>query len=186
MAFDGLITKSIVSELNTYLTGGKINKVYQPNKNELILDIYNKKKFMLNICIDSSNCRINLSKHLKENPKIAPNFCMLLRKYLTSSKIISLETYNLDRILIINLENYNELNDLVKYKLIIELMGKHSNVILVNENNIIIDSMRHIASKQALRNTLPANPYVFPTSEKLNLLKISQNEFINIINLEKL
>lgn len=183
MAFDGLITRSIVCELNTYLIGGKINKVYQPNKNELILDIYNKKKFMLNICIDSSNCRINLSKHLKENPKIAPNFCMLLRKYLTSSKIISLETYNLDRIVIINLENYNELNDLVKYKLIIELMGKHSNVILVNKKDIIIDSMRHIASKQALRNTLPANPYTFPISNKLNILEISKDEFISEINL---
>ena len=184
MAFDGLITKSIVSELNTYLCGGKINKIYQPNKNEIILDIYNKKKFMLNICIDSSNCRINLTNHLNENPKIAPNFCMLLRKYLTSGKIISLETYNLDRIIIINFENYNELNDLSKYKLIIELMGKHSNIILVNKKNIIIDSMRHISSKQALRNTLPANPYAFPTSNKFNLLEISQDEFIDKINLD--
>lgn len=184
MAFDGLVTKSIVSELNTYLTGGKINKIYEPNKNEILLDIYNQKKFMLNICIDSSNCRINLTAHLKDNPKIAPNFCMLLRKYLTSSKIISIETYNLDRIVIINLENYNELNDLVKYKLIIELMGKHSNVILVNEKNIIIDAMRRISSKQALRNTLPANPYTFPISNKLNLLEISKDEFISKINLD--
>lgn len=184
MAFDGLVTKSIVSELNTYLTGGKINKIYEPNKNEILLDIYNQKKFMLNICIDSSNCRINLSNHLKENPKIAPNFCMLLRKYLTSSKIISLESYNLDRIVIINLENYNELNDLVKYKLIIELMGKHSNIILVNEKNIIIDAIRRISSKQALRNTLPANPYTFPISSKLNLLEISEDEFISKINLD--
>lgn len=182
MAFDGLITNSIISELNTCLTGGKINKIYEPNKNEILLDIYNQKKFMLNICIDSTNCRINLTKHLKENPKIAPNFCMLLRKYLTSSKIISLEAYNLDRIVIINLENYNELNDLVKYKLIIELMGKHSNIILVNEKNIIIDAMRRISSKQALRNTLPANPYTFPTSNKLNLLEISEDAFITIIN----
>lgn len=184
MAFDGLVTKSIVSELNTYLTGGKINKIYEPNKNEILLDIYNQKKFMLNICIDSSNCRINLSNHLKENPKIAPNFCMLLRKYLTSSKIISLKSYNLDRIVIINLENYNELNDLVKYKLIIELMGKHSNVILVNEKNIIIDAMRRISSKQALRNTLPANPYTFPISNKFNLLEIAEDEFISKINLD--
>ena len=184
MAFDGLVTKSIVSELNTYLTGGKINKIYEPNKNEILLDIYNQKKFMLNICIDSSNCRINLSNHLKENPKVAPNFCMLLRKYLTSSKIISLESYNLDRIVIINLENYNELNDLVKYKLIIELMGKHSNIILVNEKNIIIDAIRRISSKQALRNTLPANPYTFPISSKLNLLEISEDEFISKINLD--
>lgn len=182
MAFDGICCRSIVSELNNFLIGGKINKIYEPNKNEIILDIYNNKKFMLNICIDSSNCRINLTNHLKENPKQAPNFCMLLRKYLTSSRIISINTYGLDRIVIINLENYNELNDLVNFKLIIELMGKHSNVILVNDNNIVIDSLRHIASSQALRTTLPANPYTFPNSDKLNLFELSKDEFINTIN----
>lgn len=185
MAFDGLVTHSIVEELNSLIINGKINKIYQPTKNEIILDIYNKKKFMLNICIHSSNCRINLTNHLKENPKQAPNFCMLLRKYLTSSKILDINTYGLDRIVIITLENYNELNDLVHFKLIIELMGKHSNIILVNENNIIIDSLRHISSERALRNILPANPYVFPDSDKLDLLKISKNDFINEINIEK-
>ena len=182
MAFDGICCKAIVSELNNLLIGGKINKIYEPNKNEIILDIYNKKKFILNICIDSSNCRINLTNHLKENPKQAPNFCMLLRKYLTSSTIVSIDTYNLDRIVILTLENYNELNDLVKFKLIIELMGKHSNIILVNEKNIIIDSLRHIASSQALRTTLPANPYTFPSSDKLNLLELTKDEFILKIN----
>ena len=182
MAFDGICCRSIVSELNTLLVNGKINKIYEPDKNEIILDIYNKKKFMLNICIDSSNCRINLTNHLKENPKQAPNFCMLLRKYLTSSKILSIDTYGLDRIVIITLENYNELNDLVNFKLIVELMGKHSNIILVNEKNIIIDSLRHIASEQALRTILPANPYIFPSSDKLNLLELSKDEFIRKIN----
>ena len=185
MAFDGLVTNSIVNELNNLITGGKINKIYQPTKNEILLDIYNKQKFMLNICIDSSNCRINLTTHVKENPKQAPNFCMLLRKYLTSSKIVSIETYKLDRIVIITLESYNELNDLVKFKLIIELMGKHSNVILVNSNNIIIDCLRHIASDQATRVLLPANPYLFPISDKLNLLEISKKDFINKIIIEK-
>lgn len=185
MAFDGIVTHSIVKELNNIIINGKINKIYQPTKNEIILDIYNKKKFMLNICIDSSNCRINLTNHLKENPKQAPNFCMLLRKYLTNSKITSIDTYGLDRIVIITLENYNELNDLVNLKLIVELMGKHSNVILLNENNIIIDSLRRISSEHALRNILPANPYVFPTSDKLDLLKISKNDFINEINIKK-
>lgn len=184
MAFDGLVTKSIVSELNELIVGGKLNKIYQPTKNEIVLDIYNKNKFMLNICIDSSNCRINLTNHVKQNPKQAPNFCMLLRKYLTNSKIVSIKTYKLDRIVIITLDNYNELNDIVEYKLIVELMGKHSNVILVNNKNIIIDSIRRIASEQATRTILPANPYVYPTSEKLNLLEISKDEFINKISLE--
>lgn len=185
MAFDGLVTKRIITELNDTIIGGKVNKIYEPNKNEIILDIYNKQKFMLAICIDSSNCRMSLTTHLKENPKVAPNFCMLLRKYLTSSKITAIETYGLDRIVMIHFENYNELNDLVTYKLIVELMGKHSNVILVNEKDIIIDCMRHIASEQALRTLSPANPYLFPTSDKINLLEISQEEFINLINADK-
>lgn len=184
MAFDGIVTKSIVSELNELIIGGKINKIYEPTKNEIVLDIYNKKKFMLNICIDSSNCRINLTNHIKENPKQAPNFCMLLRKYLTSSKITSIETLELDRIVVITLENYNELNDVVRFKLIVELMGKHSNIILVNNKNIVIDSIRRIASEQATRAILPANPYILPTSDKFNLLKISKEEFVNKISSE--
>lgn len=184
MAFDGIVTNSIVKELNNLIVGGKINKIYEPNKNEIVLEIYNNKKFVLNICIDSSYYRINLSNHLKQNPKQAPNFCMLLRKYITSSKIVSICNYNLDRIVVITLQSYNELNDLVEYKLIVELMGKHSNVILTNEKNIIIDSLRHIASQQASRIILPANPYIFPTCDKLNLLKVSKEEFINKANIE--
>ena len=184
MAFDGIVAKSIVSELKKLLIGGKINKIYEPTKNEIVLDIYNKEKFILNICIESTNCRICLTNHLKENPKQAPNFCMLLRKYLTSSKIISIETLELDRIVIITLESYNELNDVVHFKLIVELMGKHSNIILVNNNNIIVDSIRRIASEQATRTILPANPYIFPTSDKFNLLKMSREDFLNKINSE--
>ena len=185
MAFDGFVTKSVVTELNNVLTGGKVNKIYEPNKNEIILDIYCKEKFLLDICIDSANCRMNLTNHLKPNPKVAPNFCMLLRKYLNGAKILSFETYQLDRIIIVNLENYNELNDLTCYKLIVELMGKHSNILLVNENDIIIDSLRHISSEQALRVLLPANPYTFPVSDKLNLLEIDEKEFVNVVSSNK-
>ena len=161
---------------------GKINKIYEPNKNEIILDIYNKNKFFLDICIDFSNCRINLTKHLKDNPKVAPNFCMVLRKYLLGSRISSIYCHELDRIVIITFENYNELNDLVNYKLIIELMGKHSNVILTNKDDIIIDSLRHIFSEQSLRMIMPANPYLFPTSNKQNLQNINLESFINNIS----
>lgn len=161
---------------------GKINKIYEPNKNEIILDIYNKSKFFLDICIDSSNCRINLTKHLKDNPKVAPNFCMVLRKYLSGSRISSIYSHNLDRIVVITFENYNELNDLVNYKLIIELMGKHSNILLVNKNDIIIDSLRHICSEQSLRTIMPANPYSLPISNKNNLEEINLDSFISKIN----
>ena len=182
MAFDGILTHSIVNELKSFLIGGKINKIYEPNKNEIILDIYNKEKLLLDICIEASNYRINLTKHTKANPKTAPNFCMVLRKYLTSSRILSISTYNLDRIVIMELENFNELNDKVVYKLVIELMGKHSNIILINNNDIIIDSIRRISSENALRTILPANPYIYPVSEKNNLLETNINQFIDLIN----
>ena len=182
MAFDGMLTHSIVNELKDHLTGGKINKIYEPNKNEIILDIYNKEKFLLDICIEASKYRINLTKHTKANPKVAPNFCMVLRKYLTSSKILNITTYNLDRIVIIELENFNELNDKVIYKLVIELMGKHSNIILINNSNIIIDAIRRISSENALRTILPANPYIYPTSSKNNLLEVNINQFLDLIN----
>ena len=185
MAFDGFVTKSIVLELNNTLIGGKINKIYEPNKNEILLEIYHKEKHLLAICIESSNCRIHLTKHQKENPKIAPNFCMVLRKYLNGASILSVDSYQLDRIVTIRLENYNELNDLVEYQLIVELMGKHSNLILLNHQNKMIDSLRHIHSEQALRNILPGHFYTFPSSDKLNLLEITQEVFISKILAEE-
>ena len=179
MAFDGFTCKAIVNELNTSIISGKIVKIYQPTKDELIFTIYaNKNKYNLNVCINSSNCRINLSNTKKANPLNPPNFCMVLRKHLVGAKIRNIETKGLDRLVIIDLETYNELNDLTNKKLIIELMGKHSNIILLNENNIIIDSARHIVSD---RNILPANPYSFPQNDKLNISDIKCNEFIKLV-----
>ena len=178
MAFDGFVNRSIVNELNNTIIGGKIVKVYQPTKDEFIFTIYaNNSKYNLNIDINSSNCRINLTNSKKDNPLTPPNFCMLLRKHLIGSKIKNVETKGLDRVVIFNLETFNELNDLINKKLIVELMGKHSNVILLNENNIIIDSARHIASD---RNILPANPYMFSEDKKINLFEISCSEFVKM------
>ena len=178
MAFDGFINKAIINELKTTIVSGKIVKIYQPTKDEFVFTIYaNNEKYNLNICINSANCRINLSNNKKDNPLTPPNFCMLLRKHLIGSKIKSIETKGLDRLVVFHLETYNELNDLVNKKIIIELMGKHSNVILLNENDIIIDSARHISSE---RNILPANPYSFSQDNKINIYDISCNEFINL------
>lgn len=180
MAFDGFVNKAVISELNNHLIGGKINKVHQPNKDELILNIYsNSNNYNLDICINSSNCRINLTSHKKVNPINASSFCMLLRKHLIGAKIENIETMGFDRIIIIKLKTFNDLNDLVNKKIIIELMGKHSNIVLLNDKDIIIDSMRHVSSE---RNILPANPYAFPSSLKMNINEISKDEFIDIIN----
>ena len=179
MAFDGIVTKQIVAELNQVLIGGKINKVFEPNKNEIILGIFsNGKNYALNISISSNNYRVNLTTNSKPNPLNAPNFCMLLRKHLVGSKISNIYSNSLERIIYIELNCYNDLNDLVKKTLIIELMGKHSNVILLNENNIIIDSLRHLdATGSSYRDILPAHEYITPTSEKIDFSTITIDDF---------
>ena len=185
MAFDGVITKTIVYELNNSLCNGKINKIFEPNKNEILLGIYaNGKNFALNICIDPNNYRIHLTTNIKPNPQNAPNFCMLLRKHILGYKIKGIESYDLERIIIIHLEGYNELNDLTNKKLVIELMGKHSNIILLNNSDFIIDSLRHLdISSNSTRDILPAHSYILPQNNKYSFLNLSSfEEFKKILN----
>lgn len=180
MAFDGIVTKSIITELKNTIIDGKINKVFEPNKNEIILGIYaGGKNYALNICIESSNCRMHLTTHGKPNPHNALNFCMLLRKHIIGYKIKNIYSIGLERIVYLELEGYNEFNDLTKKTLIVELMGKHSNVILVNDTNFIIDSIRHLdTTSHSNRDILPAHEYVLPQTNKLNFLDVKQfNEF---------
>ena len=185
MAFDGIVLNKIVYELNTCLIGGKINKVYEPNKNEIVFGIYaNSKNYTLLTNISSNNYRIHLTTNTKPNPFNAPNFCMLLRKHLIGFRIKSISTSGLERIVTINLEGYNELNDLLTKTLVIELMGKHSNIILLNENNNIIDSMRHLdISSGSIRDILPARKYILPNMDKKDIYKTSKDDFINSIDI---
>lgn len=181
MSYDGFINYAISRELNNELTGGKINKIHQVNKNEIILNIYsNSKKYNLLICINHSYCRLHITNEVKPNPSTPSSFCMLLRKHLIGAKIKKIYTNGLDRLTTIELETYNEMSDLIVKKLVIELMGKHSNVILLNQNNIIIDSMRHISSTSSYRVILPANPYKLPMeNKKKDFLSTCFEEFIN-------
>ncbi len=185
MAFDGITTKSISYELQHSILGGKINKIFEPNKNEVLLSIYaNGKNYALNICIDSNLYRIHLTTNAKPNPLNAPNFCMLLRKHLIGYKIKEISSNdNLERIIKIELEGYNELNDLTTKYLMVELMGKHSNIILLNENFFIIDSLRHLDTlSNSQRDILPAHEYIYPENNKNNFYTIkSSEEFYNLI-----
>lgn len=184
MAFDGIVLKSVVSELNTCLINGKINKVYMPNSNEILLGIYSGGKNYCLLCnISSNSYRIHLTTTSKPNPLNATNFCMLLRKHLVGFRIVNISTLNLERIVTIELEGYNELNDKLRKKLIIELMGKHSNIILLNENNKIIDSIRHLdISSGSLRDILPAREYVLPNNDtKMDFYNTSKEDFMNIV-----
>lgn len=188
MAFDGIVTKQVVLELKSALVGGKVNKVFEPNKNEIILGIYcNGKNYALNISISSNNYRMNLTTNAKPNPLNAPNFCMLLRKHLVGARITDIYSNCLERIVFINFEAYNELNDLVSKRLVVELMGKHSNVILLNDKNIIIDSLRHLDSfSNSCRDILPAHEYVNPPADKLDICKIGLDEFTQLMKNDKL
>lgn len=183
MAFDGIVTKSITKELKNII-GYKIDKVYEPDKNTVTLGLYGKSSnLMLLICISSNNCRISLTSHPQKNPSTAPNFCMLLRKYLIGLKIKNIYTIDLERIVFIDLENNENPNKPICRKLIIELMGKHSNIILTDSNNIIIDSMRHTSTlENSNRDIYPTARYIFPESTKYSFLKLNTfDDFYNAI-----
>lgn len=185
MAFDGIVTKAIATELSK-LNGARIDKVFQPTKNEIILGLYlNKKNYALNICIDSQNCRINLTTNSKPNPQVAPNFCMLLRKNLIGLKLKNIITFDLERLVILEFEGFDELDDIISKKLIIELMGKHSNIILLDDANIIIDSLRHIKEiDENYRDILPHTKYSYPTSNKCSFLELKDFEdFKNLLDI---
>ena len=182
MAFDGIVTKAIISELNNNLIGTKVNKVLQPTKSEIVLELYgNGKNYSLVLSCDAEFCRICLSTHLKPNPQNAFNFCMLLRKYLVGGKIIEISNYDLERTVQIKFSCYNELNDLVTRKLYIEIMSRQSNIVLTNENNIIIDSLKHFDSNT--RELLPAHEYTFVSINKTSFIELNNSsEFIDIVN----
>lgn len=179
MAFDGIVCSAVVAELNTLISEGKINKIFEPNKNEIIIGIYSKgKNLALNINIDPVNYRINLTTHSKPNPKNVYNFCMVLRKHLTSGTIKKVYMKELDRIIYIDIDCYNELNDHITKTLIIELMGKHSNIILINSDGIIIDSLRHLNKlDNSLRDILPGYKYIEIENSKLDFQSSTFDSF---------
>ncbi len=182
MAFDGFVTKAVVSELNNCLINGKINKIFEPNKNEVILSIYSGGKlYALNISIDSNYYRINLTTYSKANPQNALNFCMVLRKHLVGGIIRNIYTNSFERIVFIEIDCHNELNDLITKTLVVELMGKHSNVILLNENRNVIDALRHLNKfDNSTRDIFPGSKYTDIVSNKLDFCKI--NSFENFYN----
>ncbi len=170
MAFDGIVTKAISSELQQ-LTTARIDKIFQPNKNNILLGFYKEgTNYLLNICIDPSHYRIHLTTHPKPNPKVAPNFCMVLRKHLLGLHIKNVITNDLERLVIIDFEGFDDVDDIISKRLIVELMGKHCNIILLDEQNYIIDSLRHINNEESNRSIIPHVKYTYPTTSKENFL----------------
>ncbi|WP_373598392.1 Rqc2 family fibronectin-binding protein [Paraclostridium bifermentans] len=187
MAFDGLVVHSISDELSSKLVGGKIDKIYQPENDEIVLHIRNNKEnFKLVLSASASNPRAYLSKNYKkENPITAPMFCMLLRKYIQGGNIVSVSQIDFERILKITVESLDELKSKTEKTLIIEIMGRHSNIILTHEENKIVDSIKRIPpSISRVRQILPGMTYQLPPAQdKFNpLYNISKDEFKNIVS----
>ena len=177
MAFDGIITKAVATELNL-LSGARIDKIFEPDSNTIVLGFYlDGLNYALNICINPQNYRINLTTHSKRNPKVAPNFCMVLRKHLIGLRIKNVITNSLERIITIEFEGFDVVDDIITKKLIIELMGKHCNIILLDDQNIIIDSMRHINNENATHIIIPHIKYTYPAINKKDFLSATLEDF---------
>jgi predicted ribosome quality control (RQC) complex YloA/Tae2 family protein len=184
MAFDGMTISCIVKELQDNLIGNRIYKIAQPEKDELLLTIKGScGQVRVLMSADASLPLLYLTSSNKTSPKTAPNFCMLLRKHLQNARIVSVTQPGLERIVRFELEHLNELGDLCRKYLIIELMGKHSNIIFCDDKNMIIDSIKHISGMvSSVREVLPGREYFIPkTQEKAELLKCSKDEIKSVL-----
>lgn len=185
MAFDGITVAALVRELNDTLTGGRISKIAQPETDELLITIKNQKNtYRLFLSADASLPLAYLTETNKPSPLVAPNFCMLLRKHIGSARILSVTQPGLERVISISLEHLNEMGDLCRKNLQVEIMGKHSNIIFCDDQNQIIDSIKHVPlSMSSVREVLPGRPWFIPsTQHKLDPLSVSSEEFCTRIS----
>ncbi len=181
MSFDGLLTYGVVGEFENKILGGKINQVYQPERDEIILQIRTfEDNFKVLLSASASNARVHFTKSKKENPITAPLFCMIMRKHLVGGKIVSISQEGFDRIIKIGVESYTELGDLTVKTLIIEIMSRHSNIILVGSDGKIIDSIKHIdLTVSQVRQVLPGFFYEKPpVQNKINPLNAEKEEIL--------
>lgn len=180
MAFDGITIANITKELQDTLTGGRISKIAQPEKDELLLTIKSSAgQFRLCISASASLPLIYLTGVNKPSPMTAPNFCMLLRKHISNGRITGITQPGLERIIRFEIEHLDELGDLRQKELIVEIMGKHSNIIFCDENQKIIDSIKHVSAQMSsVREVLPGRDYFIPdTLEKEDPLSITEAHF---------
>ncbi len=181
MAFDGITIANMAKELNDTLTGGRIYKIAQPENDELLLTIKTADGGQKRLLISASASLplIYLTENNKPSPMTAPGFCMLLRKHLQNGRITKITQPGLERILHIQIEHLDEMGDLCQKRLVIEIMGKHSNIIFVNDQNIIIDSIKHISGMvSSVREVLPGRDYFVPlTQDKADPFTLSPKDF---------
>ena len=181
MAFDGITIAAVRKELSDALTGGRVYKIAQPEPDELLLTIKNNSsQYRLTLSASASLPLVFLTGKNKTSPMTAPNFCMLLRKHIQNGRILSITQPGMERILNFQIEHLDEMGDLRTKQLIVELMGKHSNIIFCDENNVIIDSIKHISGMvSSVREVLPGKDYFIPhTQDKENPLETDRTRFM--------
>ncbi|MDE7046338.1 MAG: NFACT family protein, partial [Acetatifactor sp.] len=180
MAFDGVTIANVVSEMKKELIGGRLYKIAQPEEDELLLTI-KQPTGQKRLCISAgaSLPLIYLTEANKPSPMTAPSFCMLLRKHLQNGRITEISQPGLERIVRIQVEHLDEMGDLRHKTLVVEIMGKHSNIIFCNDDNMIIDSIKHVsAAVSSVREVLPGKPYfIAQTQDKLDALATDYDTF---------
>jgi len=184
MALDGIVIANITRDMKEKLEGGKINKIAQPEKDELLFTIKNNRETLrLSISASASLPLIYFTEKNKPGPLTAPNFCMLLRKHIGTGRIIRVSQPGLERIIELEIEHLDDMGDLCRKRLIVELMGKHSNIIFCREDGTILDSIKHISSQvSSVREVLPGRTWFIPrTTEKGDPLCLSLEEFSRLM-----
>ena len=186
LAFDGLFTRAITTELQK-LKGGRISKIHQPNEHELVFPVRaNRKNERLLLSIHPSYARLHITEETIQNPKEPPMFCMRLRKEIDGGTIEAIEQITNDRIIVLTIQARNEIGDAVTRQLIVELMGRHSNAILIDpETNNILDSMKHLPPfMNSYRTVLPGHEYIpAPSQDKQNPYEVTEKQFEEILTL---
>lgn len=180
MAFDGIVVANLVHELQEQLINGRIAKIAQPEADELLLTIKTPAgQKRLYLSASASLPLVYLTESNKTSPMTAPNFCMLLRKHIANGRIVDIYQPKLERIIHFTIEHLDEMGDLCRKDLIVEIMGKHSNIIFCTENGSIIDSIKHVSAQMSsVREVLPGRQYFIPdTMEKQDPLSIDQETF---------
>lgn len=184
MAFDGTVIANLVYELNQNILNSRISKIAQPEKDELLFTLKGQNgQKRLAMSASASLPFVYLTKQNKPSPMTAPNFCMLLRKHIANGKIVSIRQPGLERIIHFEIEHFDDLGDLCRKTLTIELMGKHSNIIFCKEDGVIIDSIKHISAQvSSIREVLPGRTYFIPeTTRKENPLLSSEQFFLDTV-----
>ena len=184
MAFDGVTVAALVKEFNTPLKDGRIYKIAQTESDELMLTFKaDKSQYRMLLSANASLPLIYFTNNNKPSPMTAPNFCMLLRKHINNGRIVSITQPGLERIVDFEIQHLDELGDIKIKHLIIELMGKHSNIIFTDDNNMIIDSIKHITSvMSSVRQVLPGKPYFIPdTMDKHNPMEATRESFMETV-----